>query len=214
MVAFNKAKGSAQKSGVDQYQMKNGDNAVRFVGDILARYVYWIEGENGKQIPFECLAYDREKEQFLNKEKDWVREYYPDLKCTWAYAIQCIDLSEDTPKVVVFNLKKKLLEQIKTAAEDLGDPTDPENGWGIYFKKTKTGPLAYNVEYSLQVAKCMKDQRPLTDAERAAVAAAKPIDEMLPRPTPDSQKELLERVSKGSTANVDTDTIGNEFDVS
>jgi hypothetical protein len=60
----------------------------------------------------------------------------------------------------------------------------------------------------------MKDQRPLTDAERAAVAAAKPIDEMLPRPTPDSQKELLERVSKGSTANVDTDTIGNEFDVS
>jgi hypothetical protein len=46
MVAFNKAKGTAQKNNIEQYQMRNGDNAVRFVGDLLARYVYWIEGEN------------------------------------------------------------------------------------------------------------------------------------------------------------------------
>lgn len=214
MVAFNKAKGKAEKSGIDQYQMKNGDNAIRFVGDLLARYVYWIEGENGKNIPFECLSFDREKEAFTNREKDWVREYYPDLKCTWSYAIQCLDITEGAePKVVIFNLKKKLLEQIKTAAEDLGDPTDPETGWGIYFKKVKTGPLPYNVEYSLQVPKCMKSQRPLTDAERQAIASAKSIEEILIRPTADSQKELLERLRNGGQpSNVD-DNIEEEFDI-
>lgn len=214
MVAFNKLKGSAQKKGIEQYTMKNGDNAVRFVGEMLPRYVYWIEGQNGKQIPFECLAYDRESETFNNLEKDWVREQFPDLKCTWAYAIQCIDLSEAEPKVVVFNLKKKLLEQIMTAAEDLGDPTDLDAGWGVYFKKAKTGPLAYNVEYSLQVPKCMKDQRPLNAAERAAVEAAKSIKDVLPRPTPDAQKELLERILKGTPAeNVDSESVENEFDI-
>ena len=70
----------------------------------------------------ECLSFDRNKEAFNNKEKDWVREYYPDLKCGWSYATQCIDNGQ----VKVVNLKKKLWEQIITAAEDLGDPTDPE----------------------------------------------------------------------------------------
>jgi len=41
-----------------------------------------------------------------------------------------------------------------TAAEDLGDPTDPETGWDVMFKRVKTGPLPYNVEYQLQVLKC------------------------------------------------------------
>lgn len=214
MVAFNKAKGTAQKNSIEQYQMRNGDNAIRFVGDLLARYVYWIEGENGKSIPFECLSFDREKEAFTNVEKDWVREFYPDLRCTWSYAIQCIDITDGVePKVVIFNLKKKLLEQIKTAAEDLGDPTDPDNGWGIYFKKVKTGALAYNVEYTLQVPKCMKGQRPLTAAEKAAVAAAKPIDELLVRPTADAQKELLERLRKGDQAENVDDTLEEEFDI-
>ena len=46
-------------------------------------------------------------EAFTNVEKDWVREYHPELKCGWSYAIQCIH----DGKVKVLNLKKKLLEQ-------------------------------------------------------------------------------------------------------
>ena len=46
------------------------------------------------------------------------------------------------------------MEQILVAAEDLGDPTDPEAGWDVHFKRVKTGPLAYNVEYQLQALKC------------------------------------------------------------
>ena len=69
---FNQASGAAKKSSIDQYTYKEGDNIFRLVGDILPRYVYWIKGENGKNIPMECLAFDRDTETFYIKEKDYV----------------------------------------------------------------------------------------------------------------------------------------------
>ena len=158
--------------------------------------MYWLEGKNGKNIPFECLSFDRNEERFNNKEKDWVREYYPDLKCGWSYAMQCIDGGE----VKVINLKKKLFEAILTAAEDLGDPTDPETGWDVKFKRVKTGPLVYNVEYQLQVLKCK--QRALDENEMALIAELKSMDDVMPRPTPDAQKKFLDEIRE-ETANVD-----------
>ena len=50
-LSFNQQKGSAQKTSISSYQYVDGDNKVRIVGDILARYVYWIRGENDKNIP-------------------------------------------------------------------------------------------------------------------------------------------------------------------
>ena len=44
-LSFNKQTGGAQKSSISTFQYKDGDNKMRIVGDILARYVYWIEGE-------------------------------------------------------------------------------------------------------------------------------------------------------------------------
>ena len=209
-IKFGAAKGQAKKSNIEQYTYKNGDNVVRMTGDLLPRYVYWVTGENNKNLPVECLSFDREAEAFLNKEKDWVREYFPDLKCGWSYCISCIDPSDG--KVKVLNLKKKLMEQILVAAEDLGDPTDNETGWDVNFKRVKTGPLAYNVEYQLQALKCKP--RALNEEEEAAVAAATPIDELLPRPTPDAQKELLERiVGTSSSENTDDEVLEEEFDV-
>lgn len=206
-LTFNKSKGGAQKSSINSYSYRDGDNSVRLVGDILARYVYWIEGENNKNIPFECLSFDRNAERFNNKEKDWVREYYPDLKCGWSYAMQCIDGNE----VKLINLKKKLWEQILTAAEDLGDPTDPETGWDIKFKRVKTGPLPYNVEYQLQVLKCKP--RPLTDSERSLVADLKSMDDVMPRPTADAQKELLDRLRNGSSEEAIDEELEKEFNI-
>lgn len=205
-ISFNKVKGEAQKSSVNTYAYKNGDNRIRLVGDVLARYVYWIKGENDKNIPMECLSFDRELEKFNNLEKDWVREYYPDLKCGWSYAMQCIVDGE----VKVVNLKKKLWEQIHTAAEDLGDPTDPETGWDVCFKRVSTGPLAYNVEYQLQALKCKP--RPLTEEERGLMETLKSMDDVLVRPTADAQKELLERINKPADAELDDD-IEKEFQV-
>jgi len=207
-LSFNKSKGSAQKSSISSYSYVDGDNSIRLVGDILARYVYWITGENDKNIPLECLSFDRNEERFNNKEKDWVREYYPDLKCGWSYVMQGLHNGE----VKIVNLKKKLWEQILTAAEDLGDPTDSETGWDVKFKRVKTGPLPYNVEYQLQVLKCKP--RALDDDELALVEALKSMDDVMPRPTPDAQKELLDRVREVDTNEIDEEALDKEFAIS
>ena len=205
-LSFNKQTGGAQKSSINTFQYKDGDNKMRIVGDILARYVYWIQGENGKNIPMECLSFDRNSERFNNQEKDWVREYYPDLKCGWSYATQCIDNGE----LKVVNLKKKLWEQIITAAEDLGDPTDIDTGWDICFKRVKTGPLPYNVEYQLQALKCKP--RALEESELEVISDLKSMDDVMSRPTPDAQKELLDRV-RNHGDETDDEALDAEFNV-
>ena len=205
-IQFNQHKGSAQKTSIETFQYVDGDNKMRIVGDILARYVYWIQGENGKNIPLECLSFDRNTEKFNNLETDWVRQYYPDLKCGWSYATQCID----NGSVKVVNLKKKLWEQIITAAEDLGDPTNVETGWDICFKRVKTGPLPYNVEYQLQALKCKA--RALTEAELETISDLRSMDDVMPRPTPDAQKELLDKV-RNLSAETDDEALEQEFNV-
>lgn len=211
-IKFTSSAGSAKKSSLEQYTYKNGDNCVRLFGDLLPRYIYWVKGDNGKNIPMECLSFDRNAERFTNVEKDWVKEYFPDLKCGWSYSIQCIDPTDG--KVKLFNLKKKLMDQIKVAAEELGDPTDSETGWDVHFKRAKNGPNVYNVEYTLNPIKCQKSIRPLTDSERELIAAAPAIDELLARPTPDQQKEFLERLmTNGGNDSDDTEEVMEDFDV-
>ena len=186
-IKFGNIEGKAKKSTVDAYTYKEGDNKIRMVGDVLPRYVYWLTTADGKRVPMECLGFDRDKEQFTNIEKDWVRHYFPDLKCSWAYAVQCVDKDN---KVKVLNLKKKLFESVMVAAEDLGDPTDIETGWALCFKKQKTGPLPFNVEYTLQVLKCKPE--PLNAEQLEAIAELPNIDDVISRPTSELQKEFIE----------------------
>ena len=190
-LSFKNTKGKAQSNKVDSYEYKDGENTVRLIGGVLQRYIYWLKGTNNKDIPVECLAFSREKEKFGNIEKYHVNEYYPEAKCSWSYSVNCID--PKSQKVVALNLKKKLFEQIVTAAEDLGDPTDYDTGWDVVFKRVKTGPLPFNVEYTLQVLRCKA--RPLTDDERALANAAKNIDEKFPRPTEADVKALLDKIT-------------------
>lgn len=206
-LAFNKTAGKAIKNSHESYAYKDGENTVRIVGGILPRYVYWLKGTNNKDVPIECLAFDREAEKFNNKEVDHVPAYFPDKKCSWSYSTNCLATVDGEQKVVVLNLKKKLFEQICTAAEDLGDPTDPDTGWDIVFKRAKTGPLAFNVEYTLNVLRCKK--RALTDAEKALVEAALPIDAKFVRQTPDEVKTSLDRLTKGAEEAAD-EGVDNE----
>lgn len=203
-LAFGATNGKAASNKVDAYTYKDGENSVRLVGGVLPRYVYWVKGTNNKDIPIECLSFDREQEKFTNKEVDHVQKFFPDVKCSWAYSINCIDPTDG--KVKVLNLKKKLFEQILNAAEDLGDPTDLDTGWDIVFKRAKTGPLPFNVEYTLSVLRCKP--RPLTDVERAAVKEAKDIDELYPRATSADVLALLERITSGVDDGDDTNSAG------
>ena len=197
---FMETNGSAAKSKVDLYEYKDGENSVRLVGGVLPRYVYWLPGTNGKDVPAECLSFDRSKERFTNVEKDHVLDYFPkdkqgkDNRPQWAYTVMCIDPKDG--KVKPLPLKKKLFQNIIELAKDLGaDPTDPDTGFDIVFRRAKTGPLPFNVEYTLAQMKCK--QRPLTEEERAAVAEAKTIDEIYPRPTPEEIKGLMEKLTSG-----------------
>lgn len=193
-ISFKNTKGKAQSNKVESYEYKDGENVVRLVGGVLPRYIYWLKGSNNKDIPVECLAFSRDKEKFDNLQKDHVPDFFPDLKCSWSYTVNCIDPKDG--KVKALNLKKKLFEQILTAAEDLGDPTDFDSGWDVVFKRVKTGPLAYNVEYQLQVLRCKT--RALSDAERELVGAAKSIDEKYVRPTEDEVLALLTKITTNS----------------
>ena len=206
-IGFNQTKGSAQKSKIETYNYAGKeDHQIRLVGDLLPRYIYWIKGENNKNIPMECLSFDRTTETFNNKEHDHVRDFYPDLKCGWAYAVQAIDYSDKSVKVV--NLKRKLFDQILVAMEDLGNPTDTETGWDIFFKRLKTGPQVFNVEYQLQMLKCKP--RALEDWEQELIGELKSMDDVLPRPTADAQLELLKRVQGAEQE----EAVDEEFDVS
>lgn len=208
-LSFGSVKGSAKKDKAGSYKIVDGDNSVRLFGNILARYVYWIKGTNGKNLPFECLEFNRETETFDKSEKDWVKEFYPDLKCGWSYSMMCLN-SQNVPEI--FNFKKKLFDQIMANVADLGDPTDPEDGWMLCFNKKKTGPLPINVEYTLQTVKCLKSKGPLSEAEREAIAASKTIEELLPRATPAQQKELLEKLQKGDEDTID-ESVEEELNV-
>jgi hypothetical protein len=193
-LAFTSTKGKAGSNKVDSFEYKDGENVVRLFGGVLPRYVYWLKGTNGKDIPVECLAFDREKEKFNNLEHDHVPEFFPDKKCSWAYSINCIDVKNN--KVVALNLKKKLFEQIISLAGDLeADPTDPDEGWDVVFKRQKTGPLPFNVEYTLSQIKSKK--RKLNAEEREMIAQAKDIDSKFPRPTADEVKANLDKILAG-----------------
>jgi hypothetical protein len=63
------------------------------------------------------------------------------------------------------------------------------------FKKVKTGPLAFNIEYTLQVLRCKA--RKLSAAERELADTAKSIDEKYVRPTEAEVLALLEKVTAG-----------------
>ena len=203
-LAFANTKGKAIKNSHESYTYKDGENTVRLVGGILPRYVYWLKGTNNKDIPAECLAFNREKEKFDNIEVDHVPTYFPKVKCQWSYSMNALVEG----KVVVINLKKKLFEQIASAAEDLGDPTDPDNGWDVVFKRAKTGPLPFNVEYTLNVLRCKK--RALSAEEKAAVDAALTIDAKFIRQTPDEIKALLDKISKGVPEEEAADGVDGE----
>jgi len=198
-LSFKQTKGKAVTNKVETYEYKDGENTVRLIGGILPRYIYWVKGTNNKDIPIECLAFSREKEKFDNLEKDHVPDYYPDLKCSWSYSINCIDPKDG--KVKALNLKKKLFEQILTAAEDLGDPTDYDTGWDVVFKRVKTGPLAFNVEYTLQVLRCKP--RKLSAEDRELANNAQDIDTKFPRPTADEVKALLEKINSAQDESAD-----------
>ena len=54
--------------------------------------------------------------------------------------------------------------------------------------------------------------RALTDEEKEAIADLKSMDDVMPRPTPDAQKQLLDRV-RNTGEETDDEALEAEFNV-
>ena len=86
-----------------------------------------------------------------------------------------------------------MFEAIKSNAQKhWGDPTDPDTGMKIIVTKTKNGPQAFNVEYTIDVLGCKS--QPLTNEQKAELAEKPTIDELFIRQTADEQKLNIERI--------------------
>lgn len=199
---FSDLKGKASSSGPNRFKYVDGVNQYRIVSAVVPGYKYWLKTPDGSSIPFDALTFDREKEVFT-KGVDPVRKHFPDKKCSWAYTSFVIDRSDGKLKLI--DHKKKLFEQILLLSKRLGDPTDPEKGWDVVAERTKTGPKAYNVEYTLDQLGCADSQGPLTDAEKAMLEDEMPdIEEYLKVQTAEEQEEMIKsRILAETTDEVD-----------
>ena len=216
--AWEDSAGEAVKTKLDYIKFEMGSNRMRLVGDILPRYCYWKRLKDNN-IPVECLSFDRNEERFLNTEMDWFKHYFPTneqtgkpTSCSWSYVIRVFDPKDG--KLKLCGLKKKLFEQIQKMAgkAGYGDPTNPDTGWEIVFDKNKTGPLAYNIEYTLDQLECKV--QPLTDEQKDIVKEMPSIDEVIPRPTSEQQKAFIQTawLATEEESNTDKDAAGKVAD--
>lgn len=214
MVGFNKLNGGAKKSEVKYMKLVDGNNKFRILpNSVLPGYTYWVKGANGKDLPFECLQYDRENERFVPSIPDPVKDLGikdakgEDLRCQWAYKCQVIN--DATGEVEVLQLKKGMLLEIISVAEDMEiDPTDLEEGTWITVKREKTGPAAFNVKYSVAQLKCKS--QPLEEEFREKVAKAKKIEELFPKETYEEQLKRLKNHITGSDDSEDSNTADED----
>lgn len=195
-IKFTDLQGKASKAGPDRYKPVDGINRIRIVGQVVPGYKYWLKTKDGSAVPMDCLSFDRDEEQFTNKQVDYVRKYFPEMKCSWAYQSYVLD-RDDGNKLKLFDHKKKLFEQILHAAKaKLGDPTDVKKGWDIVFSRKKTGPKTFNVEYTLETFEL--EPSALTPEELEIIKAAPPLEEVLKLPTPEEQKNFIETYILGT----------------
>ena len=212
-IKFTDLAGKASKAGPERFKPQEGKNTFRIVGNVVPSYKYWLRTRDNTPVPMECLGFNRDTEVFENKERDVVREYFPDMKCSWAYQSFVIDRADG--KVKLFDHKKKLFESILNAAKaKLGDPTDPQTGWDVVFTKEKTGPQAFNVEYRLESFDLKNT--PLSKADKEAVEAAGKIEDIAKRQTPEEQEQFIKNYILPKEEEVDEEVdkeLGMEDDI-
>jgi hypothetical protein len=201
-IKFTDLQGKASKSGPERFKPQDGENTFRIIGSVIPGYKYWLRTRDNTPVPMDCLGFNRETEVFDNKVRDAVRENFPEMKCSWAYQSFVIDRKDG--KVKLFDHKKKLFESILNAAKKkMGDPTDPENGWDVVFTRKKTGPKAFNVEYTLEVYSLKNS--PLSEEDKEAVKEAGVIEDIVKLPTPEEQEAFIKNYILPKEEEVDED---------
>jgi hypothetical protein len=181
--------GGGASRDIERLRFESQDTRIRFVGDVLPRYVYWVVTNEGKRHPLECLSFDRETEQFSSKARDPMQEIpesvYSD-KPQFAYVCNVIDRRDG--RIKLLDIKTSIYKQLVdySCNPDYGSPADPENGYDIIIKKEKTGPSPQNVKYTAMPS---RNTIPLTDTERQLELYE--LESIFKRTTYEEQKEWL-----------------------
>lgn len=208
-IKFTDLQGKASKAGPERFKPQEGRNQFRIIGSVVPGYKYWLKTKDGTPVPMDCLGFNRETEQFENKVRDVVRQYFPEKKCSWAYQSFVIDRSDG--KVKLFDHKKRLFESILDAAKKkLGDPTDPEKGWDVIFTRKKTGPQPFNVEYTLETFEL--ENSALSDEDLKAIEEAGKIEDIVKLPTPEEQEAFIKSYILGEDEENVPEDVSKEFD--
>lgn len=174
----------------------NLDNYMEFIVGVFNGdgWVYQIPGRNTCEIGIEQHCNSKPFLQELNKFLGW-SEYERDGK----FRIH----TKTTSKVKEFydwysNSSNALLRKVAELDKVFYKIQSDHLFGDVVFKRVKTGPLPFNVEYTLQVLRCKK--RALTPEEIELVNAEKEIDAKYPRPTPEDVKKLLDKITSGADA--------------
>lgn len=207
-LGWGEATGGAKSSAVNYMKFKTGDQQVRIVSGVLARYDYWVPNKEGKNVPFENLSFDRREERFVKGAEDPVAELGLQEKDTEnkgqmrrmrsKRAYKCMVINRETGKLEAMDLKKSIFDGILTTMNELGvkDPTS------IDFVIKRTGEQWYEVKYEINQIKTMKlqSQAPELHAnDDELIASMKPLDELFPRVSPNEQRKALSAWMNGST---------------
>ncbi len=208
-LGWGEATGGAKSSAVNYMKFKNGDQQVRIVSGVLARYDYWVPNKEGKPVPFENLAFDRLEERFIKGAENPVDELGlmekdPENKGKMRRmrskrAYKCMVINRETGKLEAMDLKKTIFDGIINTMRDLG-VTDPTT---IDFVIKRTGDQWYEVKYEINQIKTMKLQDKASDLhanDAELIETMKPMDELFPRVTPSEQRKSLAAWMNGSGA--------------
>lgn len=207
-LGWGEATGGAKSSAVNYMKFKNGDQQVRIVSGVLARYDYWVPNKDGKQVPFENLSFDRLTERFVKGAEDPVAELGllekdPDnkgkmRKIRSKRAYKCMVINRETGKLEAMDLKKSIFDGILATMKELGvsNPTE------IDFVIKRSGDAWYEVKYEINQIKTMKLQAQAAELhanDDELIATQKPLDELFPRVSPNEQRKALAAWMSGAS---------------
>lgn len=193
MIAWDNAKKpqKSERKEIERLEMpaNSGEVRVRLIGEVMPRYVYWVTTKEGGKRPQECISYDRDGQEFNNKESDPFKEIPTEVyseKPNFAYVCNVIDRRDG--KIKLFDLKRTVYTQIVDFARnaEYGNPAHPDTGYDLIIKKEKTGPLAQNVRYTVTPS---RNTIPLTEDEKKLELFD--LKKMYKKPTYEEQKKWL-----------------------
>lgn len=223
MSNFAQTQGSANSTKVTYAKLTSGvPFQCRVIGNVLRRYQYWIKNAAGKNMPFENLAFNRDTEKFDSGEGDPIRESgitelssytkkVEPIKSKRAYAIMV--LNRATNQYECLDLKKDIFDGMISYMQD-SDISDVES---VEWVIMKSGAAWNDTKYVLDVLKTQKANKDTAavaaqhEADKELLSKSKPIEELFPRETYDTQKQRLAKHLSGAPETPEGDA--NEEDV-